>query len=110
MRYLVLALALLCSACDQEAPQQTMVIRGKLSALSFCEGDDGTVSASGGRLIIDCADRHKIPIRVTGDGLTIRNMDLDCDNWCEEGVDVTGSNGTIEGLLIVRTGRAFTTR
>lgn len=105
MKYAILLLLGL-AGCNEITSPPNIVVVGKIANVSFCEGDDGTISIQNERLKIDCADRHKIPITVNGPGVRqIGSMNIDCDEWCRYGVNIEQAKGlTVTNMTISNTG------
>lgn len=80
--------------------EENVLFRGVPSDLVLCEGDSVELRVREGKLIVDCADRRKIPVIIMGAGGTVSNLDLNCLVWCQYLMSVrTQSTVTISNSI-----------
>lgn len=85
-------------ACSPRSPspdERTVHFHGKFDALHFCDGDDGELIGEGGMLTIECADRRRTLVAVTGSNTTLSHWIFHDSAWSGYSLRVYGDSTTI---------------
>lgn len=78
---------------------ENVLFRGVPSDLVLCEGDSMELRVREGKLLVDCADRRKVPVALIGAGGTVSNFDLNCLSWCQYLLDVKTASWNISNSI-----------